>query len=224
MSDHATDVQATLEAWRRQGADRLDPVRFGYIEALARRTADQRGALRQLLDSRLAERMVAYAVDVDARTFDPNGPRVPGGSSAPARAPSVRSDALSALLDHLARQTAAHGALRDDAAAPAATPAQRTLDDVRHTVARARAQSQLRQALEQAPDNAGPLNSASLVHRALTLMHDASPEYLRAFMGYVDTLGWLEGMRMHDARAEKAAPAAAGGAKRPRGRPRNRSA
>ncbi|GHA75294.1 hypothetical protein GCM10007067_10510 [Lysobacter bugurensis] len=86
----------------------------------------------------------------------------------------------------------------------------------------ARAESQLREALEEAPENAGPLNSASLVHRALTLMREVSPEYLAPFMAYVDALAWLEGMDMHSASAATASPAGAGSNKRSRAKPRAR--
>jgi hypothetical protein len=42
------------------------------------------------------------------------------------------------------------------------------------------------------PKNAGPLNSSSLVHRSLSLMREVSPEYLQHFLGYLDSLAWLE--------------------------------
>jgi hypothetical protein len=48
------------------------------------------------------------------------------------------------------------------------------------------------QAIEQAPENAGPLNSHRLVLRSLALMRDISPDYLNRFVSYVDTLLWLD--------------------------------
>jgi hypothetical protein len=42
------------------------------------------------------------------------------------------------------------------------------------------------------PANAGPLNSHALVLQVLSLMRDLSPEYLRRFVGTVETLQWLE--------------------------------
>ncbi len=87
-----------------------------------------------------------------------------------------------------------------------------------------RAESQVREALVQAPENAGPLNSASLVHRALTLMRGASPEYLQSFMAYVDALAWVEGLGIHEAYATKTTAPSAAGAGRSRGKPRNRRA
>jgi len=66
------------------------------------------------------------------------------------------------------------------------------LEEFRATASRLRTENQLRKSLDQAPSNAGPLNSDSLVHRSLSLMRDVSPGYLRHFVAYVDTLSWLE--------------------------------
>src|SRR3990167_8557647 len=49
-----TDVSATLAALRARGAQRLDPVRFRLIEAMARRAAAHAGDVRRLLDGKLA--------------------------------------------------------------------------------------------------------------------------------------------------------------------------
>lgn len=60
------------------------------------------------------------------------------------------------------------------------------------TWSRLRAEQRLRQALDQVPAKAGPLNSAHVVSRALQALHALSPAYLDAFMAHVDTLLWLE--------------------------------
>jgi hypothetical protein len=57
----AADHADTLREWRERGADRVDPVRFGFIEGLVRRAAMQSGAARQLLDGRIAGLMASYA-------------------------------------------------------------------------------------------------------------------------------------------------------------------
>jgi hypothetical protein len=48
------------------------------------------------------------------------------------------------------------------------------------------------EALARGPANAGPLNSHALVLRSLATMREISPEYLRRFLLYVETLQWLE--------------------------------
>ena len=47
-------------------------------------------------------------------------------------------------------------------------------------------------ALDEAPEDAGPLNAHQLVIRALNTMGEISPDYLNRFVSYVDTLIWLE--------------------------------
>lgn len=56
-----------LDAWRERGADRMDPVRFRFMEALERRAAPHAGAARALLDQRLAALLDAYAADLSGR-------------------------------------------------------------------------------------------------------------------------------------------------------------
>jgi hypothetical protein len=66
-------------------------------------------------------------------------------------------------------------------------------------------QKQVTQAIAQAPQNAGPINSHMLVLRSLGLMRDISPDYLNRFMGYVDTLLVLEAAGQSKALTKKAA-------------------
>lgn len=75
----AADHAAALRAWRERGADRVDPVRFGFIEGLVRRAAAQSGAARILLDEKIAGLMVSYAEAMS---------RVPAAAPAPVQAPS----------------------------------------------------------------------------------------------------------------------------------------
>ena len=73
------------------------------------------------------------------------------------------------------------------------------------------------QALNQAPKNAGPINSHMLVLRALTLMRDISPDYLNRFTSYVDTLLALNQTEMKKpVPAKKATPRAAAKPAKPR--------
>lgn len=66
------------------------------------------------------------------------------------------------------------------------------LEEFRALHARLRARQQLKVTLQPPPADAGPLNSASLAHRALALMRETSPGYLRHFVDYLDTLSWLQ--------------------------------
>ncbi|KVU40100.1 hypothetical protein WL51_19080 [Burkholderia ubonensis] len=181
-----------LDAWRASGADRLDPVRFHLIDALERRAAGHDGDARRLLDARLDALLAGYAGDVE-RAGDANEP----DDVAQAR---PASGALAGLVTHIARDAQADRAGIDPA----------LIEYFRETWSKVRTEKQYRQALDQVPRNAGPLNSSSLVHRSLSLMRDLSPGYLQQFLSYVDALAWLEDLTGGGAQAEKEAPRAKG--------------
>nr|WP_254221553.1 DUF2894 domain-containing protein [Burkholderia multivorans] len=168
-----------LDAWREQGAARLDPVRFHRLDALERRAAALDGDARALLDARLAALADEYAQLV-ARTPAPASPDAPQAHAAPAHASS--RGALAGLVERLAR----------DAQADRRGIDPELVDYFRATWAKVRTEQQYRQSLDQVPRNAGPLNSNSLVHRSLSTMRELSPAYLQQFLSYVDALACLE--------------------------------
>ncbi|WP_088505349.1 DUF2894 domain-containing protein [Burkholderia ubonensis] len=192
MNRDATRARAMLDAWRASGADRLDPVRFHRIDALERRAAGHDGDARRLLDARLDALLAGYADDVERA----------GGANEPDDVAHARpaSGALAGLVTHIARDAQADRAGIDPA----------LIDYFRETWSKVRTEKQYRQALDQVPRNAGPLNSSSLVHRSLSLMRDLSPGYLQQFLSYVDALAWLEDLAGGGAQAEKEAPRAKG--------------
>jgi hypothetical protein len=59
------------------------------------------------------------------------------------------------------------------------------------------AQDRVSRALQEAPEDSGPLNPQKLVIRSMLAMRDLSPCYLARFVSYVDTLFWLETMGSH---------------------------
>ena len=208
MSHSGTPAGAILDAWRVQGAARLNPVRFHYMEALQQRAARHHGEARRLLEERLSLLIQAYAEDLEKSTV-PNA-QVDIAATSPARS------ALGELADYLANRTTARG---DDLAS---FPQLDMLDDFRKLWSRLRTESQLRQSLEQVPTNAGPLNSGNLVHRSITLMRELSPGYLQQFLAYVDALTWIEQMNNGGALVVQEAPRAVGSKKRARSKPRER--
>ncbi|NIK52301.1 DUF2894 domain-containing protein [Xanthomonas arboricola] len=204
MSTQATSAHARLQRWRSQGADQLDPVRFHLMETLAARAGTQAEPVREVLEEKLGKLVDAYAATVKQAARR----RV----ASVAAQPSQRS-ALGALAD----QMAGHAALmevdsRKTASADATQfPELPALEDFRRTWTTVRTASQVRQSLQDAPKDAGPLNSSVLVHRCISLMRECSPGYLQHFLGYVDALSWLE--QLHSGGAlvsEDAAPVAPG--------------
>ncbi|ANB77176.1 hypothetical protein AYM40_34300 [Paraburkholderia phytofirmans OLGA172] len=221
----ASSARATLDAWRERGADRLDPIRFHFIEALDRRAASHNGEVRRLLDDRLSKLIEAYAGDLartaskvaDGGTGTGTGTGTAASSSEPARG------ALAALIGYIASHASADGtgpATGDAAPRRPAYPELEALEYFRETWSKVRSEKQLRQSLKKAPGNAGPLNSSSLVHRSLSLMRELSPGYLQQFLSYVDALSWMEQMNGGSASPAKDAPRTASARKSARGKPR----
>jgi len=218
-SDGPRDPRALLDGWRDSGADRADPVRFRFIEALARRASGFRGEAGRLLEQRVA-RLVAEYGEVLARA---------SGEMPPPETPPQRSGALAglaALTERLGQR--AHPAAVPATHAPTA-PAVPTAHSARHaepelanyfrdTWARVSVDRQLRQSQAGVPENAGPLNTNHLVHRSLSLMREVSPGYLEHFLSYVDALSWLEGMHAISLVPDREAPRAPA-PRKPRARP-----
>ena len=161
-----------------------DPVRRRLIEAMERRAAGYDGETRRLLDRRVAALR--------------DEPRSDAGASRNAATSTMPPGELARLVAYLARQASLrHGTATIDApgrtTGAVALPAEpQSLAYLRSTWAKLSAEKRLTRSLETVPENAGPLNSHQLVHRALKSMRDTSPGYLHHFMTYVDALLWLD--------------------------------
>nr|WP_028216575.1 DUF2894 domain-containing protein [Paraburkholderia oxyphila] len=188
-SEHeATRARATLDAWRAQGADRLDPVRFALIDALDRRASAHAGAARRVLDARIDTLLADYAAGIEHATSNPQTHTESASQQSTSTHGSLAAHIGNAA--HLARSG----------------PPEELLDYFREVWSRLSADQQVQQSLDQVPKNAGPLNSSSLVHRALLLMRELSPGYLRQFLAYADALSWLEDLNAVTAPAPKETP------------------
>ncbi|WP_454827272.1 DUF2894 domain-containing protein [Paraburkholderia xenovorans] len=214
-SDPVSAARATLGAWRERGADRLDPVRFHFIEALARRAAGHSGEARRILDDRLAGLLEAYAGQIEGAASATAYADARTHSAVSANEPA--HETLKSLVDSIASQPAlaTTGLPRS-----ASYPELAELDYFREVWSKVRTEKQMRQSLEQVPGNAGPLNSSSLVHRALSLMREISPGYLKQFLSYADALSWMEQINGGAAPSGKDAPRAGNAGRSARGKAR----
>lgn len=68
----------------------------------------------------------------------------------------------------------------------------RSMRHFRDVLARRTIERAVTTAMEEVPENAGPLNAHLLVVQAITTMRDIAPEYLNRFVSYIDTLLWLD--------------------------------
>lgn len=211
----AVDPRVTIDALRARGADHLDPVRFRFIEALARRSAAEQGDARRVLDGRLATVLDEYTARFDqtqTRAGDTLACTVAQFPDAADRLDAIyragnfrelrqfiaslqdryRAHPLAELLSHIQQHSPQNVPVNGAGEALKPREELKALAYFRNTWSRLKVDQQLARALAQAPENAGPLNSHLLVLQSLKLMRDISPEYLRRFMAYADALLWLD--------------------------------
>ncbi|MBD9477517.1 DUF2894 domain-containing protein [Pseudoxanthomonas sp. PXM02] len=208
MDGDALPVPAQLQAWRARGADRMDPLRFAFIDALAARAHAHAGEARRLLDARLSGLIALYADDLARWT-----PRTSTSTGSPA--------ALLRTLTTEMQARASTAATLTTALAASAGHAPAVLEEARRVWTQVRTDSQLRASLHDLPADAGPLNSGMLVHRALHVMRDVAPGYLQHFIAYADTLSSLERLQLDLATATPATADSAKSARRSRARKRS---
>jgi hypothetical protein len=194
-----------LQAARDRGLPAADPARWRRIEALARRAASHTGATRQLLDARLQALLAAPA----STTRAPHPPRPSAAHPGP----------LGSLL----------AALQGPASGPPGQPGEqggqppgelKVVQQHRAAWAQLRADQRVAQTQRALPDQAGPLNSQRLLHRALAQMRETSPAYLQHLMAQAEALMWLERAAAAPAAEARSAPARAPARGRTASRPR----
>lgn len=230
-------LHEALAALQQAGADRLDPVQWHYLQALATRMAQQDARVQTLLQPKLHAALAALrkrmqhgaqqgmpTAGLQGAIVEPAG-KADGANaaivpSAPARSP------LAALTQYLSQQsqaieTQARSGLESVGTATGSSlrPELKAVRQFRNTWSKLSADQQLNRALEQAPHNAGPINSHMLVLRSLALMRDISPDYLNRFMSYADALLCLDQPLQEPAMATKATGAVAKKARTPRAKP-----
>lgn len=197
LAESAVDRAGEVAALRLSGAHRFDPVRFHFIEALARRASSCRDDVKRIVDGRLGEALADYRERFEDAQND--------AQATIARVARRQGNARHASLAELTRRLAQHSP-----AERGARPELKSVRYFRNTWSKLSVDRQVAQAIEQAPENAGPLNSQRLVLRSLALMREVSPDYLNRFVSYVDSLLWLDLAEQNDAPAVKKPLAAKG--------------
>lgn len=164
----------------------LDPVGWHYTEQLSQRASEAMGLTRDLLlakrEKALSEMNARWDAKLDAKKL----------SGEPAAAPEA---ALPSPLAQLLQEMtpASDEAQPHKSSKPNAWRAESPrIQQFRKQLGQISVQKQVTQAMAQAPQNAGPINSHMLVLRSLGLMREASPDYLGRFMVYLDTLLCLD--------------------------------
>ena len=180
-------LQATLQS---ADAARLDPVGWHYIEVLAEHARTQKGTAQSLLNDRLVKALSDFKARLDA------------ASTAQKPACDATPSPLAVLLRDMSPTTQA---IQSGKSLSWRSESPR-IQQFRQQLSKISVQKQVTQAIAQAPQNAGPINSHMLVLRSLGLMRDISPDYLNRFMGYIDTLLCLDEAALGKASPKKTAP------------------
>ncbi len=181
-----------LMALREAGMHSRDPVGWHYLQTLSSRTAAQTGAAQALLEEKLCMAIDAFEAGVQQPLPAPR-PQPPGASALAQLVQDMQGDRT--LRSAPAAQ---HGSAASASRLPAESTKIRQFRRQLHSIG---VQKQVRQAVAQAPQNAGPINSHMLTLRALVLLRDLSPHYLERLMTQVDTL-----LRLEDAQKLRAQP------------------
>lgn len=215
-------VDLQLDALRNEGAWRLDPVRFRYIESLARRLSGQPEAVRRLLQDKLRQAVADYAQRLELAKASGSAPRparrvATGKAGPPAQPPCPELAQLNAYI-RTASQALRGPALPGEAQDPHGRAELASVRRFRQAWTRQRTQDQVARAVSRKPTQAGPLNSHALALQSLALMQEISPDYLRRFVLQVESLQWLEQAALHAPALQGKVAAAAKPARRGRAR------
>lgn len=232
---------SSLDHLRSLGAQRFDPVRFRYLEVLAKRWQAATGEVQPLLAAKLTPALAAFQERFTQAQQAARDEMIRQSARHPEQSRELRR--LWAAGDFRGLHKLGLQASADRPVPPLALLNQHiqrvTQDDMDltglgldlgHDDAGARADmksvrrfreawsmqaadDQVVEAVERGPENAGPLNSHMLVLRSLALMRDLSPAYLRRFLSQVDTLLWLDQVNEKHALVE-AKPARRGRSKK----------
>lgn len=212
--DPSADFGTLIASLRTAGADRFDPSRLHYIEVLAKRAVTHQGSVRRMLDAKLEQALAAFQARFELARGDAqqivarSAQQYPQAAnnlqrlfaagdfrglrqSAARLETSEQCLSLGALVRQLAQHAAENGDTPSDASAESRSEL-RAIRNFRHTWSKLSVDKQVSQALQQAPKNAGPINSHMLMLRSLTLMRDIAPDYLNHFMSYADALLCLD--------------------------------
>lgn len=204
------DVSQQIEALRQAGAHHFDPVRLHHIEQLAQRASRHQGRVKHLLDGKLTQALavlgerLTHAQSAAKDAIATAALRYPQAvadlqqlfqagdfKGVAQRIASLQPHATYTSLGDLARDLVQHSQEPVDGGFDGNTGLRaelKTTRDFRNTWSKLSVDKRVTKALEQAPKNAGPINSHLLVLRSLALMRDISPDYLNRFTSYVDTL------------------------------------
>lgn len=197
-------LETRLETLKCHGAEALAPWRWHHVTALARRSQGQGTAVRAVLRGKLMRALR----DLEQRVASAARPPVSPSEGAVVLSP------LAELLRSIEVPLPTGGAQQEKwreneagGAPPMAVTGLAPLSDLkslqegREVWSRLKVQHQIARSLAAAPINPGPLNSETLVLRALQRLNTLAPAYLEGFISQVETLRWIDARSQTEAQA-----------------------
>jgi hypothetical protein len=189
MASPAQDWHAQIASLRQRDVAGREHVRLHYLEALSARAQTLQDPVKRLLESKMNRALqdLQSRLDQTRQLSARDDAQTAGTTSA--------VSPLRALVHTLSQNPVDSSGVADAIVHRADTvgrPELKSVRNFRKTWSLLSTDKQLRQALDQAPQNAGPINSHMLVLRSLALMRDISPDYMNRFMSYTDALLCLE--------------------------------
>lgn len=208
----ADTLRPTLDALTEQGGDRFAPARFRYIQGLANIALRQRPSVAALIETKALRMLSDYVDDYRAAEALSSGAADNNRHATPLqaltdelqrRADVDESSADRSLENQLMLQeqqlvqslgglAQTHGD-KPGAVVGATDPGRSgATHRLRESLKQHHLQQRVTRAIQDGPDEAGPLNAQALVIESLSMMRDLSPSYIDRFASYMDTLFWLE--------------------------------
>jgi hypothetical protein len=204
------DSSQLIVALHSLGGDQFDPVGLHYIEVLASRVNLHPENVRRILDAKLAQALMVFKERFDKTQGDTRAAITQAASDHPHAADELQKLFRAGDFNGVTRRIAAlkhnhHLSSLAELVRDVAKSAPDRVDDgfdghiglrpelrvtqyFRNTWSRLSIKKRVTKELDQAPKNAGPINSQMLLLRSLALMREISPDYLNRFTSYADTL------------------------------------
>lgn len=210
MTDELQSLQNDLAAMRQDKSAARDPARFRYVESLAQRAVGKEEAVVTLIVDKASQALLDYqrALEQTLPALHTGEVQESGDAVATLTTLTIqlnqqgslnRDNTEATALDDLlrAQESAAVDAIRQEVSPENHSAGHRNEElrsarRFRAAQVKRNADKLVTQAVEEIPEESGPLNSQRLAARSLASMRDLSPHYLSRFVTYMDTLFWLE--------------------------------
>lgn len=241
MNDHGKAIHSRLAMLVECGADRFNPVRFVYIESLARRAAEKQEPVSRMITQKVSHAITQYQKHFEQAREDALGgvsfivKNYPDSSDRAHRLFErcdfnglqklkryltlvKRKEVIASLLDEIEKsdpdpndndaslsfevllkrqedeilQSVASSSLNERPALTENKPELKTFYLFKETWTKFYTDRLVKCAIDELPENAGPLNSQMLVTHLLFSMRKLSPAYFNRFISYLETMLWME--------------------------------